>query len=604
MRLFSLVVMLAALASVALGATSASALTTYCVGDNPLCPAATPHQDATGANLQTALSNAGAVVGDVNIFLGPGSYMDCSGPFSVTKTAANFRLIGTGAASELINCGGGNSVLYADLQDKNSGISGVKVSSVSAMTGSAPQVELRHGFLDASTVTVDRSGGSTMRTAVALIDAELKNSTVTTNDWYGVAVTAGSGSSTVADSTLVGTPGSTQFLLRNDGTLIVSRSKLKGAFHLATGVTGSYTTIDDSLLELGAIGNAVAVAVSGDGSMPASMLVDDSTIVGSGQSQEGLSVLTSGTGTSFAQLSASRSMIDVTGTNALAVKCERQALGSPTPGWVALAAVAYNSTRQDVNAGSVICSFTDSDDFYYTDTKGPGFVDSLGGDFHLAWDSPWVDTGSSTISPGERDVDGRPRLVRGPAAGAGDPALTDIGAYEYQAATPVVSLTPQGPGVPGVALSLGGVATDADAGETPQLSYSWDFGDGGSASGASTSHAWALPGTYAVTLTATDPAGLSASASTTVTILDKIAPVLTIKKKPKSGTSRKARVSFTSSETATFECKLDRGKFKRCRSPWKKTVKPGKHKLQIRATDQADNVSKVKTVKWTVKKRR
>lgn len=80
-------------------------------------------------------------------------------------------------------------------------------------------------------------------------------------------------------------------------------------------------------------------------------------------------------------------------------------------------------------------------------------------------------------------------------------------------------------------------------------------------------------------------------------------PVLTIVKKPKSKTtSKKLSVTFKASEAATFLCKLDKGKFKACKSPYKKTVKTGKHKLQIKATDAAGNVSAIKSISWTVKK--
>ncbi|MGH2958579.1 MAG: choice-of-anchor Q domain-containing protein, partial [Solirubrobacterales bacterium] len=85
-------------------------------------------------------------------------------------------------------------------------------------------------------------------------------------------------------------------------------------------------------------------------------------------------------------------------------------------------------------------------------------------------------------------------------------------------------------------------------------------------------------------------------------VLDTLKPTLTISKKPKSKTtSTKLKVVFKASETASFQCKLDKGKFKTCKSPYKKTVKRGKHKLQIKATDAAGNVSSVKTIKWTVK---
>ncbi len=87
--------------------------------------------------------------------------------------------------------------------------------------------------------------------------------------------------------------------------------------------------------------------------------------------------------------------------------------------------------------------------------------------------------------------------------------------------------------------------------------------------------------------------------------VDTTKPTVTITKRPKSGTSKKARVSFKANEPATFECKLDKARtWKRCTSPWKKTVKVGKHKLRIRATDTAGNVGAAKWVSWTVKKKR
>jgi hypothetical protein len=82
---------------------------------------------------------------------------------------------------------------------------------------------------------------------------------------------------------------------------------------------------------------------------------------------------------------------------------------------------------------------------------------------------------------------------------------------------------------------------------------------------------------------------------------DTTKPKIKVSKKPKSKTtSKKLKVVFKANEPATFRCKLDKGKFKKCKSPYKKTVKRGKHRLQIKATDAAGNVSSTKTIKWTV----
>jgi PKD repeat protein len=50
------------------------------------------------------------------------------------------------------------------------------------------------------------------------------------------------------------------------------------------------------------------------------------------------------------------------------------------------------------------------------------------------------------------------------------------------------------------------------------VDYKWNFGDGWSARGVTTTHAFDLPGTYTVTLTVVDDAGRSATTSTTVVV--------------------------------------------------------------------------------------
>jgi PKD repeat protein len=56
------------------------------------------------------------------------------------------------------------------------------------------------------------------------------------------------------------------------------------------------------------------------------------------------------------------------------------------------------------------------------------------------------------------------------------------------------------------------------------VSYSWDFGDGNTTTGASPSHTYADPGNYTVTLTTTDAGGNTDTDTVTVTVSDTTAP--------------------------------------------------------------------------------
>jgi hypothetical protein len=84
---------------------------------------------------------------------------------------------------------------------------------------------------------------------------------------------------------------------------------------------------------------------------------------------------------------------------------------------------------------------------------------------------------------------------------------------------------------------------------------------------------------------------------------DTTAPKTTITKGPKAQTtSTTAKFKFKSNEAGSkFKCKLDKGKFKGCRSPKTyKKLKPGKHVFKVRATDKAGNVGKPAKKKFTI----
>ncbi len=76
-------------------------------------------------------------------------------------------------------------------------------------------------------------------------------------------------------------------------------------------------------------------------------------------------------------------------------------------------------------------------------------------------------------------------------------------------------------GTPGSA-HVGDTISFSSAGSDPDsdpLTYTWDYGDGTSATSANTTHVYAVPGTFTVTLTVSDPGGLNAKKSISVVIV-------------------------------------------------------------------------------------
>ena len=83
----------------------------------------------------------------------------------------------------------------------------------------------------------------------------------------------------------------------------------------------------------------------------------------------------------------------------------------------------------------------------------------------------------------------------------------------------------------------------------------------------------------------------AAGAGTITNDDDATPPDTTITKRPRNRTAkRRARFAFRSTEAGSgFECKLDRKPFRPCESPFRKRLKPGRHRFKVRAIDAAGN---------------
>lgn len=148
-----------------------------------------------------------------------------------------------------------------------------------------------------------------------------------------------------------------------------------------------------------------------------------------------------------------------------------------------------------------------------TVANGPGPDPLLGpyrfvsaGDLRPRFDSPLVDAGNPAFDPGAGalDLGGLERRLG---------AAVDIGAHEYGRRPPSLeaSVTPAGEG----RFAFAALASDPDPGD--DVAVKWDFGDGTSSSEPAPSHAYA-PGSYTWTAQATDPTGLGATRSGTLTV--------------------------------------------------------------------------------------
>jgi Ca2+-binding RTX toxin-like protein len=91
------------------------------------------------------------------------------------------------------------------------------------------------------------------------------------------------------------------------------------------------------------------------------------------------------------------------------------------------------------------------------------------------------------------------------------------------------------------------------------------------------------------------PAGTATPPATTVPKPDRKPPRTELLRRPPGVLrvlrGRRAAVSirFGASESSSFECKLDRGPYRRCRSPFRARLAPGRHVFRVFATDAAGN---------------
>jgi hypothetical protein len=640
------------------GAASADAAV-YCV--DPASTAGCDQVENPGgsAGLAAALiaANASAGVADT-IELGPETY---TGPFAATAAGGALTITGSGAS--------GTSVTTLTVTAKDAtvlalGAAGSSVSHVELQLPARTGDTALNLTGDATDVTIDDPNGTTNGVGVemdrpASFSGVIKLGNSSASGTIAIDRTAnGSGTENVTDSTI----DAGEAVFATSGTWTLDHDKLTAVNRGIQAVSGNGGTgvpavvmVADSLVHIATpapsstcgVVACFALGVSGSSMISA----DRSTIVGPGQPIAGGDALGASPGQT-ATLALDSTV--VTGFSP-SLECSQSNGGTATltADYSAFATpISTDGSCAAPSGAHNISSFTD-----------PGFV---GNTFEPQWDSPLIDAGDPAVAlpAGATDLGGDPRLVDGDGKGA-PAAVVDIGAFEYQRRSPSVTAQTVTSARVGARVPFSvAKASDPDPGDT--LTFTWSFDDGGSATGAHVTHAFTTAGSHSATVTATDPTGLTATATATVEIAakttrpppDRTPPKISkLKLRPSKfavtkGTAhfaskpppRGTKITFTLSEAASLELSFEQkktghkprhGKCKaqghgqRCtyyatvRGSIKiagaragkvtivfdgrigtRALAPGNYKLALTATDAARNRSKPATVTFTIVKRK
>ncbi len=460
-------------------------------------------QVTTSPGLTAALSAAAANVDADTINLAAGTYV---GPFSYGGSGP-VEIVGAGVGATVIQTASGIALNLAG------SASGNRVADLTAtITAGGTVFGLRASSPDATIedVAVTKTGGASVFAIQTLGASDIvRRATVDGGFARAFEVQGGSALLTDITATLIGGTGID--VDAAGATATVRRARISGASSGAQATFSGALTITDSLLDMrGSPGSALGVGDGGNNAPNTSALTADRvTLIGNALSPPAVRV-DAGTVNEADMMSITLHDSIISGfTTALA--CNEG-------GTVPQGTITVNDSAL---TGQITSTCSDPPlDPGVTRTNVtsavPGFIDPAA-DFRLRWDSPLIDFGATTPGLTITDLGGLERVIDGDGAGI---ATVDLGAYEYQRRAPVISSAAGMPASPaiGAAVAFDAAATDADPLESPLLSYAWSFDDGATATGPSTSHAFASSGAHVATVRVTDPAGASATQAVIVTV--------------------------------------------------------------------------------------
>jgi hypothetical protein len=342
------------------------------------------------------------------------------------------------------------------------------------------------------------------------------------------------------------------------GSNTVSRVTVKGA-GTAVRIEAGGLAIDDTVLDLGAGGTAglLAQPATGTADVTAGFL----TVVGGGAGSRGVVASPAGSGTATVTLTSSivrgpaTSLVRDGGTASLTVTRSD-----------------YQSTLGGVTDGGGNLVGVD-----------PAFIDAATGNYDLRAGSPVVD--KAVAGSAAKDRAGRTRSFDGDRDGV---AVPDMGAYELHDVTPPTTVITGGPSGP--TNDNTPVFTFRSG---PDVTFECELD--GSVFQHCTSPVTTTPlpdGGHTFSVRATDEVfNVEASPPRRTFTVDTRAPDSAFTKTPAKRLYKpRVKFKFRSTEPgSTFQCRLDNLPWRSCRSPFRWTVKLGKHRLAVRAVDAAGN---------------
>jgi hypothetical protein len=226
-----------------------------------------------------------------------------------------------------------------------------------------------------------------------------------------------------------------------------------------------------------------------------------------------------------------------------------------------------------------------------TDPEGDAWIDSSG--------SEDGDLCATDFGP---PVGGSGQLAYNEIVGSGHYFLqeewsNEDGSTEATACRPYDEIDPVSMSVPHRVLgdrtiTMSGSARDPDG---QIVSYVWDFGDGRQGSHARTRHVYTRAGTFKLVLGAVDSAQDISLTSQMITAIVPPRPVAKVTAGPSTGAApSRPRFRFVADAAiATFQCQVDRGRWRSCSSPFTAPrLHRGRHRFSVRARDTFSQTSR------------